>query len=292
VNGHPEASRGKYFHISGSASAKTATELIVYTHQLVSEIAARVVEHGGGLMLFAGKEPRQNSSDRTSPALLFDWTAMETAAKILKIGALVAGAKPAIVVVVSEKASAEIPAERQQLWQDLLKSGHLRVEYIRPGARSGTMIRDRQAQFGDVLLCVGGGTGVEHLADAYIARRKPVIPLDLSIGASREDGTGGAGRLNREALANPSDFIRLRPERQSMASTLLALLATKGGKAVSRRVLELDSEDANGHLRCRSVEYVGLGRGQHDRNFPLAFYCVLPGEGLAVTAMAIGLVKQ
>jgi len=119
-------------------------------------------------MLFAGKEPRQNSSDRTSPALLFDWTAMETAAKILKIGALVAGAKPAIVVVVSEKASAEIPAERQQLWQDLLKSGHLRVEYIRPGARSGTMIRDRQAQFGDVLLCVGGGTGVEHLADAYM----------------------------------------------------------------------------------------------------------------------------
>jgi len=56
-----------------------------------------------------------------------------------------------------------------------------------------------------------------------------------------------------------------------MASTLLALLATKGGKAVSRRVLELDSEDANGHLRCRSVEYVGLGRGQHDRDFPLHF---------------------
>jgi hypothetical protein len=61
-------------------------------------------------------------------------------------------------------------------------------------------------QFGDALICIGG-TGVEHLAEPYSARRKPVIPLDLAIGASREDGTGGALRLNREALANSNERL-------------------------------------------------------------------------------------
>ena len=230
MTGNQEAFRGKYFHISGSASAKTATGLIVYAHQLVTEIASRVVEHGGGLVLFAGNEPRQIGADQSSPALLFDWTALETAAKVLNTRARTEGAKPAIIVVLSEKSEDEIPADRQQLWRDLLKSGDLRVECILPGARSGAMIRDRQAQFGDVLLCLGGGTGVEHLADAYTARRKPVIPLDLPLGASHEDGMGGAVKLNREARANPNDFIRLQPEQQSMGAALLALLSTKAGK--------------------------------------------------------------
>ena len=140
---------------------------------------------------------------------------METVAKALIAPTAARGARPAVVVVLSEKAESEIPAERQRLWRNLLKSGYLRVDYIQPGARSGAMIRERQAQFGDLLVCIGGGTGVEHLADAYLLRRKPVIPLDLPIGASREDGTGGAQRLNREALTNPSDFFRLQPQQQA-----------------------------------------------------------------------------
>jgi len=99
------------------------------------------------------------------------------------------------------------------------------------------MIRERQAQFGDVLLCVGGGAGVEHLAESYGARRKPVIPLDLAVGASREDGTGGAQRLNREARANPSEFLCLAPGREQMAGTLLALVSTNGGKTAAAEVV-------------------------------------------------------
>ena len=71
---------------------------------------------------------------------------------------------------------------------------------------------------------------MEHLADTYIACRKSVVPFDVPIGASREDGVGGAERLNREARSHPGEFLRLRPEQQSLAATLLALLTTNGGK--------------------------------------------------------------
>jgi hypothetical protein len=100
------------------------------------------------------------------------------------------------MVVTSQK----IPSERLPLWRELIDGGFVNIEYIQPGARSAAMMRDRQAQLSDILLILGGGTGVEHSARLYLDRRHPVIPLDLPLGASREDGTGGATRLFAEAL--------------------------------------------------------------------------------------------
>lgn len=97
-----EGFRDRYFHIAGSASARTQAELIVYTQDLVREIATLIVQRGGGLVLFAGREPRQNSEDQNSPALLFDWTALEAAAPILGARNASTRAKPSIVVVLGK----------------------------------------------------------------------------------------------------------------------------------------------------------------------------------------------
>ena len=80
-----------------------------------------------------------------------------------------------------------------------------------PGSRAAAFLRQRQAVFGDALVILGGGTGVEHSADMYLSRRKPVVPLDLALGASRDDGTGGAVKLAKEARAEPTQILPFQP---------------------------------------------------------------------------------
>jgi hypothetical protein len=65
---------GKYFHIAGSANAKTEPELIRFAHRVVQGVVQAIVRNGGGIVCAAGVEPRQDPSVAGSPSLLFDWT--------------------------------------------------------------------------------------------------------------------------------------------------------------------------------------------------------------------------
>jgi hypothetical protein len=222
---------GRRVQIAGSASEKTDLPLIRYAHEVVSNLVKAVMAAGGGIVVGVGKEPRPDGSASDAPGLLFDWTALAAAAECLKQGL---GTWPSrfglpIVVASSEKAESEIPDDRRPLYEALLRSGRVQVESIIPGSRAAVFLRQRQAIYGDALVILGGGTGVEHSAAMYLSHRKPVVPLDLALGASRDDGTGGAQRLAKEARSEPNRFFRFSPSFTNTEGAALADIATRNG---------------------------------------------------------------
>jgi len=219
--------------VAGSASPSTDRALIAYAHHLVAKVVAAVLRYGGGLVVAAGKEPPSPGAPSGSVPLVFDWTALDAAAQTIKAGKAKwpVGFGPPIAVVTSEKAQSEVPRGRRDLWRRIIKSGRVQVEFIQPGARSGAMIRARQSELADVLMTVGGGTGVEHLAQLFLARGRPVVPLDLPLGASRADGTGGSESLAGEASAAPEQFFVLQPKLKHLAGSYLASTRACNGTA-------------------------------------------------------------
>jgi hypothetical protein len=236
---------GRRLQISGSASAKTDPALVGYAHAVVRGLVKGVMAAGGGIVVGLGREPRPEGAAPDAPSLLFDWTALETAAECIKSGFDTWPTKFGLPVVVatSEKAESEIPESRRGLYDTLLKSGLMQVESIMPGSRAAAFLRQRQATFGDALVILGGGTGVEHSAGLYLQRHKPLVSLDLPLGASRDDGTGGGLRLSKEARSDPTRFFRFDAKFSNTESAALAAIATRNGtvppKDISANIVEL-----------------------------------------------------
>jgi hypothetical protein len=241
----PGSLQGRRVHIAGSCSPDTSAPHRTHAHDVVRELARTVLGEGAGLVVGAGKEPRPGHAASSEPSLVFDWTVLEEAAAHSMGGESrwPVAKGPPVVIATSEKSESEIPAERRALWRQLIDDGMVRIESILPGARSGALLRSRQADFGDCAVLLGGGTGVEDLADLYRARRRSVIPLHLALGASRGDGTGGAARLFQEARANPGRFLQVGAGIESSVNAKLAGLATLGVESpateVARRIVDL-----------------------------------------------------
>ena len=261
---------GRRIQIAGSASGSTDPALVRYAHEVIARLATNIMMAGGGIVVSAGREPRPEGAATDAPSLTFDWTALEAAAQCLQQGC---GTWPAesglpIVVVSSEKAESEIPDSRRPLYDTLLRSGRLQIESIMPGSRAAALLRQRQAVFGDALVILGGGTGVEHSADLYLSRRKPVVPFDLAIGASRDDGTGGALRLAKQARAEPNRFLRFGPAFAATEGAALAEIATRGGAVpatdIADRAIAL-----LGKIARPNAFYVRLLNAKHPKFSPV-----------------------
>jgi hypothetical protein len=183
--------RGRRIHIVGSADPETDEGQLAYVHSLVSELTIALSTEGANFVIPFGKEPFLK--DRTNGAsIIFDWTVAESVYRALTDGR----AQPSgpngrlIATLATSTTDTQIPVTRRPLYDELRKKGAVSMEFIEPGWTAGALRRQRLAQLGDILIGISGGEGVEHLAIEYSTKGKPVVPIDIQIGASQRDGSG------------------------------------------------------------------------------------------------------
>ncbi len=210
---------GQRIHIAGSAESNIPVDCLRYGHDLIVQLIRALAAEGAVFGVGVGKEPHLGD-DPQAPALLFDWMVMQTAYESRAMQQRTAPFSGRLIkTVVTDKTDGQIPADRRALWERLVSDD--------AGWYSAAYRRREFARHCDIAILLSGGEGVEQLAYDYAAQGKPVIPLDLDLGASTNDGSGGAARLARRMREAPAQFVRLRDP--GAAGGLLLRMATRQG---------------------------------------------------------------
>lgn len=197
--------QNRFVQIAGSASADCDPTTLRWAHEFVRELVGCILKKGGGVVTTIGSEPHINGDPTL--AQVFYWTVLETAHRVLdKAGTTATSNQPRVRVVSSQKDQDRIPHGRTALWSDLRQRSYANPIWLPSHVNAGGARRRKQAgpEVSDALVALGGGEGVEDLAQLYQERDCPVIPLGLSIGCTGGVGNGGAPSLRSDALNRPA----------------------------------------------------------------------------------------
>ncbi len=206
-------------------------------HQLIRKLAINILSQGGGLVVQIGDDPR-HEDDPTIP-LIFDWTvleALDTCHKENKITWPESQGVPVIVVGLP-KWKNKIPVVRKRLWSRLLSQPILTIKQVQSELGVGGILREVQSQYGNILVTLGGGPGVNHLADLYMNMKKPVIPLDLPL---KKGKLSASEELHRKVFEDPTIFFEC--ESKYDTTRLFSRLSFDSKKSTDEnadRVIEL-----------------------------------------------------
>src|SRR5262249_48227329 len=126
----------------------------------------------------------------------FDWLTWQTLHA--NLASRPAGApSPLVVAVQHHKNEEQIPSHFDKLWEEFGSSDLVQIENVSHWNMNSKRM-EAQAQWGDILIVLGGSEGVLFLANLYHDAGKPVIPLDVAI----VPADSGARRLFTFGLAS------------------------------------------------------------------------------------------
>lgn len=223
---------GRRLHIAGSANKEVADpDLLRWAHQVVGMVVREHVRFGGTVLTQIGADPmHERASDVRA---LFDWTVIEACRDALRAGDVPqpGSADPLLRGVCLTTGRAAVSETNEATLAELRDGAVLDVETLPSHYLFGVLLRQRQEHHGDILMTLGGGLGVEHLAELYMSSRKPVVPLDVAIGSYFEDSSRDGGVLAMEARVNPGQYFRTAAGTMSAGAQLDGLRT--GGRRLS-----------------------------------------------------------
>ena len=194
--------KNKFVLLSGSASRSCPVDKLNYAIEFIKAFTREVLNGGGGVVLL-GSDESQAVSDQGNP-LIFDWIVLR------EIRAYMEGTtnspRQYVRLVMSDTARKRISDDDLELLSTLEHRGVIEVRRIRSDEYTGGLYRTQQTGASDAMLAIGGGKGTYVTGNDMIAAGKPVLPLDLDIGALSEDG-GGALHLHGELMQHASRFF-------------------------------------------------------------------------------------
>ncbi len=204
---------GRSVQISGSASVSTTPKTLAFAHEVVRRVSTALLEQGATLITVIGDEPHCKATISSRQSIIFYWSLIGAVSDYSSSHGLRPMRNGLVRIVCSEKSVQQIPANRRELWSKLVREGIVILNFVPPGWNSNSIKRRIQEHYGDALVVVGGGAGAEESAQLYLSHGKLVLPLDIPLGASCEDGTGGAPEMLRWARTNTSAFFpNVRPQ--------------------------------------------------------------------------------
>ena len=230
--------RGLRIQIAGSSAVNADKDLLGNAHTFVRELAENLVDAGAGLVMACGDEPIGCAG---LPAI-FDWTALSVVAEAPDPGIGWPDTRAGrFRVSISQSGLERIPNARSTIWGRCTSRSDFELMTIAPGWKFGGALRAQQVRMGDVLVTLGGGAGVEHLAELYQDEGKPVIPLEVELGAIANDGRGGSSYLHQMALHGVHDFFELRDGAGGAAARLAGLRIERAtdGRELAAKVTAL-----------------------------------------------------
>ena len=218
----------QYILISGSATPDCPREKLERAHQFVTAVTKEIVRTGSGVTVLVGREP---VSDAAGPTI-FDWTVLRAVAQVLDDSDENANRVLAHVITAADSFTKRFSPENAQLIQRLQMKGAIDVQHIDKNRYYGGSYRNKQAALSDALIAVGGGKGTYNIGDRMLADGKPVMPMDLSVGARSNDGDG-ALQLLSEMKTDQRTFL---PRSHTVVNLQLYALSLEQPVASIRRI--------------------------------------------------------
>ena len=196
--------KGKFILISGSASHSCPVEKLDRAIDFVQCFVTEVLRLGGGVVVLGSDESASlGSHDRPR---IFDWVVLREVKRYVE-----STTKPprtlAKLVMSDQAVETKFDDRNFEIFSKLAQRGVLEVERIRREEYTGGRYRQLELELADAMIAIGGGKGTYISGTDMLEAGKPVLPLDLKIGASSEDGEG-AILLLRELTRDPARFFQ------------------------------------------------------------------------------------